>query len=306
LYSGNYTFWYETSQMALIQRSASNKKKEEQIQELKTFIARFSANASKSRQASSRKKLLEKITLDDIRPSNRKYPFIQFKAERALGKEVVTVEGLRKTIGGEVLFDGLSFSIGRGERVALVGDDRVISALLDILAGESKPDAGTVTWGRSTKVAYFPKDNNAYFATDKSVLEWLRQYAPDTRDETFIRSFLGRMLFTSDEVHKKVKVLSGGERVRCMLSRLMLQDPNTLLLDQPTNHLDLESITSLNNGLLKSEASMIFSCHDVQFMESLANRVLELSVGSHHDLRMSYSEYLVDPDRLARVGRAAA
>ena len=303
LYSGNYTFWYETSQMALGQRSASNKKKAEQIEELKTFIARFSANASKSRQASSRKKLLDKITLDDIRPSNRKYPFIQFKAERALGKEVVTVQGLRKSIGGEVLFKGLDFSIGRGERVALVGDDRVVSALLDILAGESKPDDGTVTWGRSAQAAYFPKDNNAYFTNDKSVLEWLRQYAPDTRDETFIRSFLGRMLFTSDEVHKKVEVLSGGERVRCMLSRLMLQDPNTLLLNQPTNHLDLESITALNNGLLKSEVSMIFSCHDVQFVESLANRVIEISPTNYYDLRMSYSDYLADAERLARVGR---
>ena len=306
LYSGNYTFWYETSQMAIGQRSASNTKKEEQIEELKSFIRRFSANASKSRQASSRKKLLDKITLDDIRPSSRKYPFIQFKAERALGKEVVTVEGLRKTIGGDVLFDGLSFSIGRGERVALVGDDRVISALFDILAGESKPDAGTVTWGRSAQSAYFPKESNAYFATSKSVLEWLRQYAPDSLDETLIRSFLGRMLFTSDEVHKKVGVLSGGERVRCMLSRLMLQDPNTLLLNQPTNHLDLESITALNNGLLKSEASMIFSCHDVQFVESLANRVIELSGKNTYDLRMSYSDYLADAERLARVGRHAA
>ena len=307
LYSGNYTFWYETSQMALGQRSASNKKKEEQIAELKTFIARFSANASKSRQASSRKKLLDKITLDDIRPSSRKYPFIQFKAERAQGKDVVNVEGLRKTIGGDVLFDGLTFSIGRGERVALVGDDRVISALFDILAGESKPDAGTVTWGRSAQKAYFPKESNAYFATSKSVLDWLRQYAPDSLDETHIRSFLGRMLFTSDEVHKKVGVLSGGERVRCMLSRLMLQDPNTLLLNQPTNHLDLESITALNNGLLKSEVSMIFSCHDVQFVESLANRVIELSGGkSYYDLRMSYADYLADGERLERVGRRAA
>jgi ATPase subunit of ABC transporter with duplicated ATPase domains len=304
LYSGNYTFWYETSQMALGQRAASNKKKAEQIEELKTFIARFSANASKSRQASSRKKLLDKITLDDIRPSSRKYPFIQFKAERAAGKDVVLVQNLRKSAGGEVLFEGLNFSISRGERVALVGDDRVVSALLDILGGASQPDAGTVTWGRSAQVAYFPKDNNAYFAESKSVLEWLRQYAPDLRDETFIRSFLGRMLFTSDEVHKKVEVLSGGERVRCMLSRLMLQDPNTLLLNQPTNHLDLESITALNNGLLKSEASMIFSCHDVQFVESLANRVIEFAGKRVYDLRMTYAEYLADPERLARVGRA--
>src|SRR4051812_8145917 len=306
LYSGNYTFWYETSQMALGQRSASNKKKAEQIEELKTFIARFSANASKSRQASSRKKLLDKITLDDIRPSSRKYPFIQFKAERAAGKDVVLVQNLRKSLGGEVLFEGLNFSISRGERVALVGDDRVVSALFDILAGESKPDAGSVTWGRSAHAAYFPKESNAYFATSKSVLEWLRQYAPDRLDETSIRSFLGRMLFTSDEVHKKVEVLSGGERVRCMLSRLMLQDPNTLLLNQPTNHLDLESITALNNGLLKSEVSMIFSCHDVQFVESLANRVIELSGNTYYDLRVSYPDYLANAERLARVGRAAA
>jgi ATPase subunit of ABC transporter with duplicated ATPase domains len=292
--------------MALTQRSNANKKKSEQIDDLKEFIRRFSANASKSRQASSRKKLLDKITLDDIRPSSRKYPFIQFNAERALGKEIVNVEGLRKSVGGEVLFDGLTFSLGRGERLALVGDDRAVSALLDVLAGESKPDAGTVTWGRSTQVAYFPKDNTTYFATDKSVLEWLRQYAPDSKDETSIRSFLGRMLFTSDEVHKKVEVLSGGERVRCMLSRLMLKNPNTLLLNQPTNHLDLESITALNNGLLKSEASMIFACHDVQFVESLATRVIELSGKTSYDLRMSYSDYLADVERLARVGRAAA
>ncbi len=303
LFSGNYTFWYETSQMALGQRSADNKKKADQIEQLKAFIARFSANASKSRQASSRKKLLDKITLDDIRPSSRKYPFIEFKAERALGKEVVTVQGLGKSLGGDLMFRDLNFSIGRGERVALVGDERMVSSLIDVLAGGTKPDAGTVTWGRSTKVGYFPKDNNAYFISDLSVLEWLRQYAPDGQDETFIRSFLGRMLFTADEVHKKVSVLSGGERVRCMLSRLMLQDPNTLVLNQPTNHLDLESITALNNGLTRSEVSMIFSCHDVQFVESLANRVIELSENSHYDMRMTYEEYLANPERLARVGR---
>jgi ATPase subunit of ABC transporter with duplicated ATPase domains len=277
LYSGNYTFWYETSQMALAQRSASNKKKSEQIDDLKAFIARFSANASKSRQASSRKKLLDKITLDDIRPSNRKYPFIQFKAERALGKDVVTVEGLRKTIGGEVLFDGLSFSIGpwrarraRRRRPGDLGPPR--RPRRRIQARRRHRHLGTLDPGR-----LLSEGQQHVLRHDKSVLEWLRQYAPDTRDETFIRSFLGRMLFTSDEVHKKVEVLSGGERVRCMLSRLMLKDPNTLLLNQPTNHLDLESITALNNGLLKSEASMIFSCHDVQFVESLANRVIELS-----------------------------
>lgn len=304
LYTGNYTFWYETSQMALSQRAAANKKKEEQIKELKTFIQRFSANASKSRQASSRKNLLDKITLDDIRPSSRKYPFIQFKTERQLGKEVLTVERLTKSIGGEVMFKNLSFSLGRGERLALVGDDRAVSCLLEVLSGEVSPDAGTVTWGRSVHRGYFPKDSNAYFASGKTVIEWLRQYAPDAQDETFIRSFLGRMLFSGDDAHKKVSVLSGGERVRCMFSRLMLQDPNCLLLDQPTNHLDLESITALNNGLLKTDASMIFACHDVQFVESLAQRVIELSGEKHYDMHMPFAEYLAHPERLARVGRA--
>ena len=304
LYSGNYTFWYETSQMALGQRSASNKKKEDQIKELKTFIARFSANASKSKQASSRRNLLDRITLDDIRPSSRKYPFIQFKTERVLGKEVLTVVGLSKTVAGEVLFKNLNFSIGRGERVALVGDDRAVSALLEVLAGDAQPDAGTITWGRSVHRSYFPKDSNAFFSGPHTVLGWLRQYAPEGQDESFIRSFLGRMLFSGDDAHKKVSVLSGGERVRCMFSRLMLQDPNMLLLDQPTNHLDLESITALNNGLLKSECSMIFSCHDVQFVESLAVRVIELAGSKHYDMHMSYPEYLANEDRLRRVGRA--
>ncbi|MDX2022905.1 MAG: ATP-binding cassette domain-containing protein [Deltaproteobacteria bacterium] len=303
LYSGNYTFWYETSQMALTQRSAANKKKEEQIKDLKTFIARFSANASKSRQASSRRNLLDKITLDDIRPSSRKYPFIQFKTERVLGKEVLTVDKLSKSIGGEVMFKNLSFSIGRGERVAVVGDDRAVSALLSVLAGEMQPDSGTMTWGRSVHKGYFPKDSNQYFTGEKTVLEWLRQYCPEGTDESFIRSFLGRMLFSGDDAHKKVKVLSGGERVRCMFSRLMLQDPNTLLLDQPTNHLDLESITALNNGLLKTDSSMMFSCHDVQFMESLAQRVIELDGEKYYDMHMTYEEYLANPARLARVGR---
>lgn len=304
LYTGNYTFWYETSQMALGQRAAANKKKEEQIKELKTFIQRFSANASKSRQASSRKNLLDKITLEDIRPSSRKYPFIQFKTERQLGKEVLTVERLTRSVGGEVMFKNLSFSLGRGERMALVGDDRAVSSLLEVLSGEAAPDSGSVTWGRSVHRGYFPKDSNAYFTSGKSVIDWLRQYAPNVQDETFIRSFLGRMLFSGDDAHKKVSVLSGGERVRCMFSRLMLQDPNCLLLDQPTNHLDLESITALNNGLLKTEASMVFACHDVQFVESLAQRVLELAGEKHYDMYMTFPEYLAHPDRLARVGRA--
>jgi ATPase subunit of ABC transporter with duplicated ATPase domains len=303
-FSGNYTFWYETSQMALTQRSSANKKKEDQIKDLKTFIARFSANASKSKQASSRRNLLDKITLEDIRPSSRKYPFIQFKTERLLGKDVLTVQGLSLSIGGDVMFKNLNFSLGKGERIALVGDDRMVTALLSVLAGETKPDAGTITWGRSVHSSYFPKDSNSYFAGKETVLDWLVKSAPpESLDPTFIRSFLGRMLFTGDDVHKKVNVLSGGERVRCMFSRLMLQDPNTLLLDQPTNHLDLESITALNNGLLGCEASMIFACHDVQFVESLAQRVIELSGNKHYDMYMTFEEYLADPARLARVGR---
>jgi ATPase subunit of ABC transporter with duplicated ATPase domains len=299
LYSGNYSFWYESSQLALRQRQDSNRKKEDQIKELKTFIQRFSANASKSRQASSRKALLDKITLDDIRPSSRKYPHIVFKPARDLGKDVLNVERLSKQVEGEVLFRDLRFTLARGERMAVVGDDRAVSALLDALALVTPADSGEVRWGRSVELAYFPKDNAAFFQTKLNLVDWLHQYSKDP-EENFVRSFLGRMLFSGDEAKKSADVLSGGEKVRCMLARMMLQSPNTLILDGPTNHLDLESITALNNGLLKYEGSMIFASHDVKFVDSLATRILELSGDTYYDLGMTYEQYLADPARIVR------
>jgi ATPase subunit of ABC transporter with duplicated ATPase domains len=304
LYSGNYSFWYETSQLALRQRQESNRKKEDQIKELKTFIQRFSANASKSRQASSRKSLLDKIELDDIKPSSRKYPYIMVKPDREVGKDVLSVENVSKTIDGEVLFKDLRFTVTRGERIAVVGGDRAVSALLDILTGNMEPDSGEVRWGRSVDCGYFPKDNTAFFNSNVSIVDWLRQYSKN-QDEQFVRGFLGRMLFSGDEAKKPVSVLSGGEKVRCMFSRLMLQGPNVLVLDGPTNHLDLESITSLNNGLLKYESPMIFASHDVQLVSSLTNRILELGPDKWFDLGMTYDRYLEDPARLARVGKSA-
>ena len=305
LYTGNYTFWYETSQLALRQRQESNRKKEEQIKELKTFIARFSANASKSRQATSRKTLLDKIELDDIRPSSRKYPYIVFKPNREVGKDVLSVEHLTKSVEGKNLFSDLRFTLSRGERVAVVGDDRAVSALLEILGGALQPDSGEVRWGRSVELGYFPKDNASYFATKSNLVDWLRQYSKD-QDENFVRGFLGRMLFSGDEAKKSADVLSGGEKVRCMLARMMVQNPNVLVLDGPTNHLDLESITALNNGLLKYEGPMVFASHDVQFVESLATRVLELGPDTYYDLPMTFEQYLADPARLARAGKTAS
>ncbi len=302
LYTGNYTFWYETSQLALRQKQESNRKKEDQIKELKTFIARFSANASKSAQASSRKALLDKITLEDIRPSSRKYPYINFKPARELSKDVLSVEHLSKSVEGEPLFSDVRLTVGRNERVAVVGDDRAVTAFLSILAGVEKPDTGEVRWGRSVELGYFPKDNTEYFQTDLDLVNWLRQYSKDP-DENFIRGFLGRMLFSGDEAKKKANVLSGGEKVRCMFSRVMMQDPNVLIMDGPTNHLDLESITALNNGLLKYEGSMVFASHDVKFVESLATRILELGPSTYFDLGMTYDQYLTDEARLLRQGK---
>lgn len=304
LFSGNYTFWYETSQLALRQRQEANRKKEDQIKELKTFIQRFSANASKSRQASSRRALLDKIELDDIKPSSRKYPYIVIKPEREVGKDVLTVDNITKTVDGEVLFKNLRFTVTRGERIAVVGDDRAVSALLDILGGQLEPDSGEVRWGRSVDRGFFPKDNAQFFNSDVNLVEWLRSYSKN-QDNEFVRGFLGRMLFSGDEAKKSVNVLSGGEKVRCMFARLMLQAPNVLVLDGPTNHLDLESITALNNGLLKYESPMLFASHDVQFVTSLTNRVIELGPEQFFDLGMTYERYLEDPGRLARAGKVA-
>jgi ATPase subunit of ABC transporter with duplicated ATPase domains len=305
IYTGNYTFWYETSQMALNQRRKANQKKEDRIKELNTFIQRFSANASKSRQATSRKALLDKITLDDIKPSSRKYPWVEFQScEKSLGKDVLSVDNLSVSLDGETLFEGVSFTARKGERIAVTGDDLAVTALLEVLSGVRAPDTGEVKRGRTVELGYFPKDNAEFFDTDLNLIDWLRQFS-EKQEENFVRGFLGRMLFSGDEVQKSARVLSGGEKVRCMLSRIMLQEPNVLVLDGPTNHLDLESITALNNGLLKFDGTMIFGSHDVQFVSSLASRVLELEGGDFFDLDMGYDEYLADKTRLLRRGLAA-
>ncbi len=302
LFSGNYGFWYESSQLALRQRQDSNRKKEDKVKELKAFVQRFSANASKSRQASSRRSQLEKITLDDIKPSSRKYPYIVLESERELGKEVLFVDGITKRLDGEVLFENLSFSMNKGEKIALTGNDVATSMLLKVLAGEVEPDSGTLRWGRSVNLGYLPKDHQQYFDSELNLIDWMRQFSTN-QEENFVRSFLGRMLFSGEESKKSASVLSGGEKVRCMLARLMLQDPNVLLLDGPTNHLDLESITALNNGLLKFKGSMIVSSHDVQFVDSLVTRVIELGGPVYYDLYMGYEEYLADDARLVRAGK---
>jgi ATPase subunit of ABC transporter with duplicated ATPase domains len=301
LFTGNYTFWYESSKLALAQRRSANKKKSDKVKELKTFIQRFSANASKSRQASSRRSLLSKITIDDIKPSSRKYPYIVWKTERPLGKQVLTVDGLSKTIEDEVLFKNLSFTVGRDERVALCGSDVATSALMDILAGVAQPDEGEVHWGGKVNRAYFPRESSHFFESKLNLVDWLRQYS-DNHEEEFVRGFLGRMLFKGHDTQKATNVLSGGERVRCMLARMMLQDPNFLLLDGPTAHLDLESITALNNGLMEFEGSMLVCSHDVQFVHSLVDRVIELHGDEHFDLNVpAYEEYLADDERIARA-----
>ncbi len=295
LYVGNYDFWYESSQLALKMAQEQNKKKEEKINELKEFIARFSANASKSRQATSRKKLLDKIELEDIKPSSRKYPYIAFSPEREIGNDLLEVQGLTKTIDGKKVLDNVTFRLSKDDKVALLGDDIAKTTLMRILVGEIEPDEGTFKWGITTSQSYFPKDNSSYFeGNNQTLIEWLRQFSPEDESETFLRGFLGRMLFSGEEVFKKVNVLSGGEKVRCMLSRMMLSHANVLLLDDPTNHLDLESIQALNNGLIQFKGSVIFSSHDHQFIQTIANRIIELSDGKITDKQMTYEEYLED------------
>jgi ATPase subunit of ABC transporter with duplicated ATPase domains len=293
LYVGNYDFWYESSQLALQLMREQNKKKEEKIKELQAFIQRFSANKSKARQATARKKLLEKITLDDIKPSNRKYPFIQFKPEREAGKQLLLIEGLTKSIDGVKVIDNLTLTVNKGDKIALVGPDSLWkTVLMQLLMGELEPDAGTYQWGVTTTRAYFPKDNSQYFdGVELNLVDWLRQFSKE-QDETFIRGFLGRMLFSGDEALKKASVLSGGEKVRCMLSRMMLSGANVLLMDEPTNHLDLESITALNNALIEFDGTMIFTSHDRQFVSTIANRILEITPRGVIDRLMTYEEYL--------------
>jgi ATPase subunit of ABC transporter with duplicated ATPase domains len=296
IYVGNYDFWYESSQLALKLGSEANKKKEEKIKELQNFIARFSANASKSKQATSRKKLLDKITLDDIQPSSRRYPYVHFTPEREIGNDVLRVEGISKTIDGVKVLDNISFIMNKEDKIALVGRDEIaITTLFKILAGEMEPDSGTFKWGVTTSQAYFPKDNSEYFTgSEQSLVDWLRQYSPNDQSESFLRGFLGRMLFSGEEVMKKPSVLSGGEKVRCMLSKMMLSGSNVLLLEEPTNHLDLESITALNNGLTAYKGAMIFSSHDHQFVQTIANRIIEVTPNGTVDKQMTYDEFLED------------
>ena len=300
LYAGNYDFWYESSQLLVKQMKEANKKKEEKIKELQEFISRFSANASKSKQATSRKRALEKIELDDIKPSSRKYPYIDFRPDREIGNEVLTVEKLSKTINGEKVLDNISFILGRGDKVAFVGGNELAkTTLFQILMGEMEPDEGTYKWGVTTSQAYFPKDPTNEFNNDYTIADWLMSYSP-VDDITYVRGFLGRMLFAGEDGVKKVKVLSGGEKVRCLLSKMMISGANCLILDEPTNHLDMESITALNNGLIKFPGMAIFACHDHQFVETTANRIMEiLPNGTLIDKITTYDEYLAS-DEMAR------
>ena len=299
LYAGNYDFWFESSQLMIKQMKEANRKKEEKIKELQEFIQRFSANASKSKQATSRKRALEKIELDEIRPSSRKYPYIDFRPAREIGNEVLSVEGLTKTIDGVKVLDNISFTLGREDKVALVGPNEIAkTTLFKILAGEMEPDSGSYKWGLTTTQAYFPKDNSAEFNNDDTIVDWLTQYSPE-KDVTYVRGFLGRMLFAGEDGVKKVKVLSGGEKVRCMLSKMMISGANVLMFDEPTDHLDMESITALNNGMKKFPGVIIFSSRDHQVVETTANRIMEIVNGQLIDKITTYDEYL-ESDEMAR------
>lgn len=299
LYAGNYDFWYESSQLMIKQMKEANKKKEDKIKELQEFIQRFSANASKSKQATSRKRALEKIELDEIRPSSRKYPYIDFRPDREIGNEVLCVENLTKTIDGVKVLDGISFILNREDKVALVGPNELAKTVLfKILAGEMEPDEGSYKWGLTTSQAYFPKDNSAEFDNDDTIVDWLTQYSP-VKDVTHVRGFLGRMLFAGEDGVKKVKVLSGGEKVRCMLSKMMISGANVLIFDEPTDHLDMESITALNNGMTKFPGVVIFSSRDHQIVETTANRIMEIVNGKLIDKITTYDEYLAS-DEMAR------
>ncbi|NLP15711.1 MAG: ATP-binding cassette domain-containing protein [Clostridiales bacterium] len=299
LYAGNYDFWYESSQLMIRQMKEANKKKEEKIKELKEFIQRFSANASKSKQATSRKRALEKIELEDIRPSSRKYPYIDFRPSREIGNEVLTVSNISKTIDGEKVLDNISFIVGHDDKIAFVGPNTLATTtLFRILAGEIEPDEGTYKWGVTTNVSYFPKDNTHLFDSEETIVDFLMPYSPE-KDVTYVRGFMGRMLFSGEEGTKKLNVLSGGERVRVMLSRMMIAGANVLVMDEPTNHLDMESITSLNNGLIKFPGVILFTSQDHQFIQTTANRIMEITPHGLIDKITTYDEYL-DSDIMAR------
>ena len=300
LYAGNYDFWFESSQLLIKQMKEANKKKEEKIKELQEFISRFSANASKSKQATSRKRALEKIQLDDMRPSSRKYPYIDFRPNREIGNEILMVENLSKTIDGVKVLDNISFTLGHDDKVAFVGaNEQAITTLFKILVGEMEPDEGNYKWGVTTSQAYFPKDNTAEFDNDLTITDWLTQYS-EIKDATYVRGFLGRMLFPGEDGIKRVRVLSGGEKVRCLLSKMMISGANILILDEPTNHLDMESITALNNGLIKFPGVILFTSHDHQFVQTTANRIMEiLPNGTMIDKITTYDEYLAS-DEMAK------
>lgn len=299
LYAGNYDFWYESSQLMIKQMKEANKKKEEKIKELQTFIQRFSANASKSKQATSRKHALEKIQLDEMKPSSRKYPYIDFRPDREIGNEVLTVSNISKTIDGVKVLDDISFIIGREDKVAFVGSDTIANTtLFKILAGELEPDSGSFKWGVTTSFSYFPKDNTELFNTSETIVDWLMPFSPE-KDPAYVRGFLGRMLFPGEDGVKKVNVLSGGERVRVMLSKMMILGSNVLIIDEPTAHLDMESITSLNNGLIKFPGVVLFTSQDHQFIQTIANRIMEITPGGLIDKITTYDEYL-DSDEMAR------
>ncbi len=294
LYSGNFSFWRESSELALQQKKDYNKKMESKIEELKEFVARFSANASKAKQATSRKNLIDKITLEDLKPSTRRYPHVIFKPTREAGNELLTIDSLSIIQGSETLFKEFSCIIKKGEKVAFVGKNRLaVTALFNVLMGEDKTSGGEFKWGSTTTQAYFPKEHAKYFTNDINLIEWLRQFSKE-KDESFIRGFLGKMLFSGDDTQKKATVLSGGEKVRCMLSKMMLSGANVLLFDEPTNHLDLESITALNNGLIDFKGTVLFTSHDHQFVLTIANRIIELTPNGCIDKLMNYDEYLAD------------
>ena len=292
VYPGNYDFWYESSQLALKQAKEQNKKKEEKIKELQEFIARFSANASKSKQATSRKKSLEKIELEEIKPSNRRYPYIDFKPDREPGKDILTVENITKSIDGEKILDNVSFTVKKDDKILLLADNEIAKTLLfQIIAGEVEPDSGKIIFGTTITKDYFPKDNNYMFKEDMPLVDWLRGYSKDP-DETYVRGFLGRMLFSGEEALKKVSVLSGGEKVRCILSKMMLSGANFLIFDEPTNHLDMESITALNEGMKKFKGNMIFTSHDHELCQTVANRIIEIKENKVIDKECTYNQYL--------------
>jgi len=310
VYQGNYDFWYQASQLNLRQKQTENKKSTERANELKAFIQRFSSNASKSKQATSRKKLLEKITLDDLPVSSRKYPFISFKPERPCGKVILEVDGLTKAIDGEKVLNKISFTVDSGDKIAFMGGNSLArTTLFEILAGEMTPDCGTLAWGQTITHSYFPKEHSAYFIGDRNLIEWLLQFTPPTEGESFARAFLGRMLFSGEEATKKIDILSGGEKVRCMLARMMLAESNVLILDEPTNHLDLESITALNNSLLTFPEVILFASHDHECLRTVVNRIIEITPDGLIDQRMTFDEYIENTKagqtRVAILAKAA-